>query len=52
VGARAEAAFDLPNPSPVNLRGIPVLLIASHHAAFAADALGHVEMEPVLLTFL
>jgi hypothetical protein len=45
------AALNLSNPSPVDLCGIPVLLVASHHTAFAADALGHVEVKSVLLTF-
>jgi hypothetical protein len=49
---RIPAALDLANPSPVDLRGIPVLLVASHHAALAADALRHIEMKAVLLTFL
>src|SRR5207249_8505763 len=29
---------------------ISVLLVASNHAAFAADAFGHIEVKPILLS--
>src|SRR3989442_8065236 len=43
---RVHAAFDLANPAPVDVRGIPILLVAGDHSAFAADTLPHVEIEP------
>ena len=44
-GLRKEAAFDLADPPPVDRRRVAVLLVARHHAALAADALAHVEVE-------
>ena len=43
------AAFHLAHAPPVEFRRVAVLLVAGHHAAFAADALRHVEVEAVLL---
>jgi hypothetical protein len=45
-------AFNLPNATPVDVRGISILLITGHNAALAADALGHVEVETVLFARL
>jgi hypothetical protein len=42
-------AFYLAHAPPVERRGIAVLFVARHHAALAADALGHVEVKAVLL---
>ncbi|HEY3703879.1 MAG TPA: hypothetical protein VGL22_02390 [Terracidiphilus sp.] len=44
-----RTAFDLAHPSPQDVSRVPVLFITGHHAAFATDALRHVEMKPVLL---
>ena len=44
-----EPAFELADAAPVDRRGIAVLFVARHHAALAADALPHVEVEAVLL---
>src|SRR5690348_5012593 len=49
---RIPAALNFSDPAPVNLRGISILLIASYHAAFAADAFRHVEMKSVLFTLV
>ena len=49
LGFGINSAFDLADTAPVELRRVAVLLIAGHDAAFAADALGHVEVEAVLL---
>ena len=48
---RIPAAFNFTHAPPVDGRGISVLLIAGDDAAFAADALRHVEVEAVLLSF-
>src|SRR5205823_3440346 len=49
---RIPATFDLADPAPVDVRWIAVLLVASDHTTFAADALGHVEVEAILFTGL
>jgi GGDEF domain-containing protein len=46
---RIVTALDLANAAPVDGRRISILLIAGDHTTLAADAFGHVEMEPVLL---
>jgi len=43
------ATLNFSNASPINIRGIAILLVASHNAALAADAFGHVEMKTILL---
>ena len=43
------AAFDLADAAPANVGGVAVLLVAGDLAGAAADALGHVEVEAVLL---
>ena len=43
------AALKLAHAPPVNRGRISILLVARHDAAFAADALRHVEVEAVLL---
>lgn len=43
------AALDLSHTPPENIRGISILFVAGHNAAFAADTLRHVEVESVLL---
>jgi len=43
-----SAAFDFSHPPPEDIGGIAILLVARHHATFAADALRHVEMKSVL----
>jgi hypothetical protein len=45
---RVVAAFDLAYTPPVYVCWVAVLLVARHDAAFASDALRHVEVEPVL----
>src|SRR5689334_23323751 len=45
-----DAAFNLAHSAPVQVTGVAVLFVARHHAALAAYALGHVEVEAVLLT--
>lgn len=45
-------SFDLTDTAPIDLRGISILLIAGHYTAFAANALGHVEVKAILLTGL
>jgi hypothetical protein len=42
------AAFNFSHAPPVDIGWISVLLVASHHTTLAADALRHVEVEPVL----
>ena len=49
---REEAAFDLADAAPVDRRGVAVLLVAGNHAALAADAAAHVDVEAVLLAGL
>ena len=49
VCVREPAAFDLPDPAPVDRRRVAVLLVAGDHTALAADALAHVEVKTVLL---
>src|SRR5260370_11759707 len=44
---RIDAAFDLADAAPIELRGVAVLLVARHHAAFATDALRHIEVEAI-----
>ena len=46
---RVPAALNFANASPINVRGIPVLLVASDDATLAADALRHVKVKAVLL---
>jgi hypothetical protein len=46
---RVGSAFDFPHAAPENIRGVPILLVAGHHATLAADALGHVEVKAILL---
>jgi hypothetical protein len=46
---RIPAAFDFTDATPIDVRGISVLLVASHNATLASDALGHVEMKAILL---
>ena len=46
---RIGAALDLSHAPPKDIGRISILLVARHHAAFAADALRHVEMKAVLL---
>jgi hypothetical protein len=41
-------AFYFTDTAPVNMRGIPVLLVARNHATLADDALRHVEVEAIL----
>jgi hypothetical protein len=48
LGIGIVAAFDFADAPPVEFRGIAILLIAGDNAAFAADALRHVEVETVL----
>src|SRR5437762_11449802 len=47
-----KAALDFSDSPPINFSWISVLLIASHHAAFAADALRHIEVKAILLAQL
>src|SRR5215467_11413699 len=52
IEARSEgpdAAFDFADPAPAYVSGVAVLLVARDLTGAAADALGHVEMEAVLL---
>ena len=48
---RIIAGFDFSDAPPADIGGVVVLFVAGHFAAFAADALGHVEVEAVLLAF-
>src|SRR5579863_3247824 len=50
LGVRIPAAFNLTDSPPIDVRGIPVLLVASDDAALAANTLCHVEMKPVLFS--
>ena len=52
LGIGIGAALDLANAAPANLCGISILLVAGNLAGAAADALGHVEVEAVLLSWL
>jgi len=49
---RIVAALQFTHAPPVNRGWISVLLVARHHAALAADALGHVKVEAILLAVL
>jgi hypothetical protein len=42
------AAFDFTHAPPVDVRWISVLFVAGHDAAFAANALAHVEVKAKL----
>jgi hypothetical protein len=44
------STFDFSYAPPVDLCWISILLVASHNAAFTADALCHVKVEAVLLS--
>lgn len=44
------ATFDFAHSPPVDAGWIAVLLVASYDAAFASDALVHVEVKAILLT--
>jgi hypothetical protein len=46
---RVPASFDFTHTPPIDIRRISVLLIASHHAALAPDALSHVKVKRILL---
>jgi hypothetical protein len=46
-----DPPLDLTNASPKNVRGIPILLVACDFAGTASDALCHIEVKAVLLTF-
>src|SRR6185312_3244184 len=50
-GVGIGAAFEFADTPPVDVGGVAVLLVAGDLAGAAADALGHVEVEAVLLTF-
>jgi len=43
-------ALNLADATPVNHRGIAVLLVARYDAALTSDTFRHVEMKPVLLS--
>src|ERR1035438_3893629 len=45
---RIDAAFDFADAAPENIRRVSILLVAGNHAAFAPDALGHIEMKAIL----
>jgi hypothetical protein len=49
LGVRIPAALNFTYSPPVDIRGIPVLLVASHNTTFATNTFGHVEMKAVLL---
>jgi hypothetical protein len=44
-----RAALDLTDTPPKNVGRVAILFVAGHHATFAPDAFGHVEVKPVLL---
>jgi hypothetical protein len=50
VRVRVRSTFDLSHAPPENVSWVPVLFIAGYNAAFAADALRHVEVKPILLS--
>ncbi len=52
AGIGVGAAFNLADAAPANLCRVSVLLVAGNLAGAAADALGHVEVEAVLLSWL
>jgi hypothetical protein len=43
-----DASFYFADATPENIRGVSILFIACHDAAFAPNALGHVEVEAIL----
>ena len=49
LGVRIPTAFDFTYSPPVDIRGIAVLLVASHNTTLATNTFGHVEMKAVLL---
>jgi len=49
LGVRIPTAFDFTYSPPVDIRGIAVLLVASHNTTLATNAFSHVEMKAVLL---
>ena len=52
AGVGVDAAFNLADAPPANICGISVLLVAGNLAGAAADALRHIEVEAVLLSWL
>ena len=50
IGVGIPTALDFADAAPVDVCWISVLLIAGDDAALAPDALGHVEVETILLT--
>jgi hypothetical protein len=52
AGIGIGAAFNLAHPPPAYLCGVSILLVAGNLARAATDALGHVEVEAVLLSWL
>lgn len=49
---RIPATFNFADASPIDVRGISVLLVASNDATLAADTLRHIKMKAVLLADL
>jgi hypothetical protein len=49
LGVRIPTAFNFTYSPPIDIRGIPVLFVASHNTTLATNAFSHVEMKAVLL---
>ena len=49
---RVPATFNFADASPIDVRGISVLFVASDDATLAADALRHIKVKTVLLADL
>jgi hypothetical protein len=51
LGVGINAALNLPDASPMNVRRVTVLLVAGDFTGAASNAFRHVEVETVLLPF-
>jgi len=49
---RVPATLNFADASPIDVRGISVLLVASNHATLATDTLRHIKVKAVLLAGL
>jgi hypothetical protein len=47
---RVSASLDFTHAPPKDIGRISILLIAGHHAAFAADAARHIKVKAVLFS--
>jgi hypothetical protein len=48
LGERKNAAFNFPNASPVDFRGVAILFVAGDDTAFTADTFLDVKVKAIL----